>query len=253
MKIPVSVAIITKNEENNIRDALESVKDFKEIVVVDAFSTDNTLNICKQYTDKVYQIQWQGFAKQKQLAIDKTTLDWVLVLDADERVTEDLKSEITQKIENTDYSGFFIPRKNFFLGKWIRHCGWWPDYTLRLFKKEKGKMQTRQVHEKVVIDGKAGYMKNPLLHYTYRSLEDFVSKMQIYSTLSAEEITKRGLGRSTIFFKMLFSPFFTFLKIFFFRFGFLDGVRGFMLAALYSFYSFIKYAKAWQNADRKTV
>ncbi len=113
MKIPVSVALITKNEESNIRDALESVKDFEEIVVVDSFSNDKTVQICREYTDKIFQFEWQGFARQKQLAIDKTTLEWVLVLDADERITESLKTEIMDKIKE-DKDGYFIPRKNFF-------------------------------------------------------------------------------------------------------------------------------------------
>ena len=133
-KIPVSVAIITNNEESNIRYALESVKDFEEIVVVDSFSNDNTLAICKEYTDKVFQHKWQGYSKQKQLAVNHAKNEWVLILDADERVTPELKSEMINKIHDNSSNGFYIPRRNFFLGKWIRHSGWWPDYTLRLFK-----------------------------------------------------------------------------------------------------------------------
>lgn len=249
MKIPVSVTLITKNEEKNIRDALESVKDFEEIVIVDSFSEDTTLQICKEYTDKIFQFEWQGFAKQKQLAIDKTTLPWVLVLDADERVTEGLKKEILEKIKD-DKDGYFIPRKNFFLGRWIKHSGWWPDYTLRLFKKDRGKMQQREVHEKIIVNGKIGYLREPLIHYTYYSLDDFIKKMQIYASLSAEEIFKFTLSKKKIILKMIFSPFFTFFKMFFLRLGFLDGLRGFILAFLYSCYSFLKYAKVWEKLWR---
>ena len=246
MKIPVSVAIITKNEERNIKDALESVKDFEEIVIVDAFSEDKTLDICRKYTDKIFQYEWQGFAKQKQLAIDKTTLSWVFVLDADERVTEPLKKEIMKKIKE-DKDGYFIPRKNFFLGRWIKHSGWWPDYTLRLFKKEKGKVELREVHEKIIVDGKIGYMKEPFLHYTYQNIEEFIKKMNNYASLSAQEIVKRNPSRYKIFYKIIFSPCFTFLKMYFFRLGLLDGIRGLILAMLYSFYGFLKYAKVWER------
>lgn len=247
MKVPVSVAMITKNEEKNIREALESVRDFEEIVVVDSGSTDRTVEICKEYTDRVYQLDWRGFATQKQFAIDNATLSWVLVLDADERVTEALKKEIVQKIKDNECDGYFIPRKNFFLGKWIKHSGWWPDYTLRLFKKDKGKMQQREVHERVVVNGKVGYLKEPLLHYTYQSLEDFIKKMQIYSSYGAVEIEKNKPSKCKIFLKLFFSPLFTFLKMFVLKKGFLDGLRGFILAVLYSFYSFLKYAKAWER------
>jgi len=246
LKIPVSVAVITKNEERNIKNALESVKDFEEIVIVDSFSEDRTVNLCKEYTDKIFQCEWQGFAKQKQLAIDKTTLQWVLVLDADERVTEALKKEIMEKIkENKD--GYFIPRKNFFLGRWIKHSGWWPDYTLRLFKRQKGKMQQREVHEKIIVEGEIGYLKEPMLHYTYQSIEDFIKKMGNYASLSAQEIVKRNPSRYKIVFKMISSPLFTFFKMYFLRLGFLDGLRGLILAVFYSFYSFLKYAKALEK------
>jgi len=246
LKIPVSIAIITKNEERNIEEALESVKDFEEIVIVDAFSEDKTLDICRKYTDKIFQYEWQGFAKQKQLAIDKTTLSWVFVLDADERVTEPLKKEIMKKIKE-DKDGYFIPRKNFFLGRWIKHSGWWPDYTLRLFKKEKSKVELREVHEKIIVDGKIGYMKEPLLHYTYQSIEELIKKMNNYASLSAQEVIKRNPSQYKIFYKMIFSPCFTFLKMYVFRLGLLDGIRGLILAMLYSFYGFLKYVKVWER------
>lgn len=247
MKIPVSVAIITKNEEKNIRDALESVKDFEEIVIVDSFSDDRTVEICREYTDKIFQIEWKGFAKQKQFAIDKATLPWVFVLDADEKVTEPLKVEIIEKVKDTGVVGYFIPRKNFFIGKWIKHSGWWPDYTLRLFKKDRGRMEERQVHEKIAVDGKTDYIKEPMLHYTYQNIEDFIVKMQKYSTLSAMEFLNKNPSKYRILIKMIFAPVFTFFKMFILRLGFLDGIRGFILAVFYSFYSFLKYAKAWER------
>ena len=148
---PVSVVIVTKNEEVNIEDALKSVSDAQEIIVVDSFSTDRTVELCRQYTDRVYQQEWQGFARQKQTAVDYAEGPWVMILDADERVSPELKSEITAGISGTEHSGFYVSRENYFIGKWIKHSGWWPDNTLRLFKKDKGRLEPREVHEKVVV------------------------------------------------------------------------------------------------------
>jgi glycosyltransferase involved in cell wall biosynthesis len=243
--LPISVAVITKNEENNIEDALKSVSDANEIVVVDAFSTDRTVALCKKYTKKVVQHEWLGFAHQKQLAVDATAGPWVLILDADERVTPELKKEIADTLLNTTCDGFYIPRKNYFLGKWIKHSGWWPDNTLRLFKKEKGHLEPREVHEKVVLDGNAGYLKHPLAHYTYWSISDFIKRMENYSSLAAKEIRKSS-GRAGLF-SLTIKPVATFIKMYLLRRGFLDGRRGLILAAFYGFYTFLKYAKTWEN------
>jgi glycosyltransferase involved in cell wall biosynthesis len=250
--IPVSVAIITKNEEQNIGDALESVKDFEDIVIVDSFSEDRTVEISRKYTSRIFQHEWQGYAKQKQMAVDYAKKPWVLILDADERITPELAKEIFQLFTDNGsritLNGFFVPRKNFFLGKWIRHSGWWPDYTLRLFKKGVSNVQLREVHEKVIVNGAVDYLKNPLEHYTYRTISDYIKKMQNYSSLSAKEIlTKNPRPSSALLaLKMIMSPVFTFIKMFFFKQGFRDGVHGLMLAVLYSFYTFLKYAKAWE-------
>ena len=244
---PVSVVIITKNEEVNIEDALKSIADAQEIVVVDSFSTDRTVEICRKYTDKVYQHEWQGFARQKQTAVDYAEGPWVLILDADERVTPELKSEILKNISGTDIDGFYMPRENYFIGKRIRHGGWWPDHTLRLFKKDRGKLGPREVHEKVVVEGSTGYLKHPLRHHTYRSVSDFVERMERYSTLAAQEI-RRESGCAGLF-SLMIKPPVTFIKMYFLRFGLLDGTRGFMLAVLYSFYTFLKYAKTWEKQD----
>lgn len=242
--IPVSVVIVTKNEEKNIGDALKSVKDFEDIVVVDSFSKDRTVEICRKYTNRVFQHEWQGYARQKQMAVDYAEKPWVLILDADERVTAELESEIMEKIAIERSAGFYIPRKNFFLGKWIRHSGWWPDYTLRLFKKDLSFVEQREVHERVIVKGTVDYLKNPLEHYTYRTISDYIKKMETYSTLSAQEILLKNPHSSAFLaLKMMLSPAFTFLKMFFLKEGFRDGMHGLMLAVLYSFYTFLKYAK----------
>jgi glycosyltransferase involved in cell wall biosynthesis len=249
MKVPVSVVIVTRNEEKNIGNALDSIKDFEDIVVVDSFSEDRTMEICKRYTQRVYQHEWQGFAKQKQMAMDYAEKQWVLILDADEQVTPELKSEIVEKIKNGSVGGFYMPRKNFFLGRWIRHGGWWPDYTLRLFRKDISHLQQREVHEKVVVNGSLGYLKKPLEHYTYDTISDFIRKMENYSTLSVKELSDKGDTASII--SILMNPVFTFIKMFFLRQGFRDGIHGFILAILYSFYTFLKYAKVWEKKKKR--
>jgi len=245
--LPISIVIVTKNEEINIEDALKSVAGAKEIVVVDSFSSDRTVEICRHFTDRVYQHEWRGFARQKQTAVDYAEGPWVLILDADERLTPALKTEITENISNTDCSGFYVPRENYFIGKRIRHGGWRPDHTLRLFRKDRGRLEVRSVHEKVVVDGRTGYLKNPLRHYTYRSVSDFVERMERYSTLAAGEKMKNA--RKAGLLSLAARPLATFMKMYFLRLGFLDGARGLVLAVLYSYYTFLKYAKIWEKRE----
>jgi len=239
--IPVSVILVVKNEELNLEDALQSVEGFSEIIVIDDFSTDKTLSIARKYTTNIFQIKWQGYSRQKQTGIDKASMPWVLVLDADERVTRALADEISSIVGNAEFNAYYIPRKNFFLGRWIRHGGWWPDYTLRLFRKESARMEQREVHEKIIAACKTGYCKNPLEHYTYRQISEYIKKMDIYSTLAAKELHKNGtLSRIR---QLVLNPPFTFFRMYLLQQGFRDGFYGFTLAVLYSFYTFLKYLK----------
>jgi len=237
--------MVTYNEEDRIRDALESIRDAGEIVVVDAYSEDRTVDIADEYTDRVYRERWKGFSGQKNSAIGKATREWVLLLDADERVSEGLKEEIMEVVNNSRHDGFMIPRKSFFLGKWISHSGWWPDYTLRLFRNGRGFIESRKVHERVEVKGSVGRLGSPLIHYTYESIEQFVRKMDIYSSLAAEDMREQGRRFSCL--RMLAAPPFTFLKMYLFRLGVMDGLHGLVLAILYSYYSFLKYAKLWED------
>ncbi|MGD0280792.1 MAG: glycosyltransferase family 2 protein [Dissulfurispiraceae bacterium] len=242
--IPVSVIIAVKNEERNIEDALKSVSGFREIIIIDDFSADRTVSIAQKYTGNIFQIKWQGFARQKQSGIDKASLPWVLVLDADERVTAPLADEIRAAVGSAEYNSYYIPRKNFFLGRWIRHGGWWPDYTLRLFRKNSAHMELREVHEKIIARGKAGHCKNPMEHYTYREISDYIKKMDAYSMLAARELHQKGVPFR--FYQLILKPPATFLRMLFLQQGFRDGIHGFILASLYSFYTFLKYLKLWE-------
>ena len=238
----VSVAIITKEEEKNIRACLESVQWADEIIVIDAGSQDKTQQICAEYGAKVFVEEWQGFGRQKNKAIEKTKNEWVLNLDADERVTPELAAEIAETLDGKlELDGFYIPRKNFFGSRWIRHGGWYPDYNLRLFRKSKGRFQERQVHEKVILEGKVGYLKNPLEHRTYNSIKEFLQRQELYSDLAAQEMLNEG--KKYRFYDILFRPSWTFLQMYILRAGFLDGYYGFLLARLYSYYTFVKYSK----------
>lgn len=245
---PVSVVIVTKDEEKNIEDALKSAADAKEIIIVDSFSADRTVEVSRLYTNKIFQHPWQGYSRQKQQAVDYAEGPWVLILDADERLTPELKKEIFEAIKSSDCAGFYIPRKNFFLGKWIRHSGWWPDHTLRLFRKDKAFLEDREVHEKVIVNGPAGYLKSPLEHYTYRTISDFLKKMDNYSTLAAKEVLKTSAAPGILY--IVIKPFFTFFKMLVLRLGFLDGAHGLVLAVLYSYYTFLKYIKVWEGRNK---
>lgn len=238
----VSVVIITKDEERNIGACLESIKWADEIVVVDSGSKDKTREICEEYGAKVFIEEWLGFGRQKNKAIEKTKNEWILNLDADEKVTPELTAEIAEVLdEKVELNGFYIPRKNFFASRWIRHGGWYPDYNLRLFRKSKGRFRERHVHEKVILEGKVGYLKNPIEHHTYSSIKEFLQRQDLYSDLAAQEMF--NAGKKSRFYDILFRPTWTFFQMYFLRAGFLDGYYGFLLARLYSYYTLAKYSK----------
>jgi glycosyltransferase involved in cell wall biosynthesis len=248
----ISVAIITKDEERNIRECLESVRWVDEIVVVDNGSTDRTEAICEGYSVRFYSEEWKGYSGQKNSAIDKTRNEWVLSLDADERVTPELRDEILCQMKNgPGHDGYYIARKNFFLGRWIRRCGWFPDHNLRLFRKSRGRFLEREVHERIEVKGTIGVLKTPMEHWTYRTLDDYLRRMERYSTLAAREMA-RG-GREYHLRDALLRPPFTFLQMFFLRAGFREGYPGFLLSVLYSFYTFLKYGKLKELRERERL
>ncbi len=245
----LSIAIITFNEEANIRRTLESVTWADEIVVVDSGSSDKTVAICREYTDMVIQQEWLGFARQKNLAIDKTSGEWVLSLDADEPMEQSLADEIRSIISTPDAcDGYHIPRKTFFLGKLIRHGGWYPDYNLRLFRRGKGRFAERHVHEAIRVQGSTGRTKNAILHYAYPDLDAYMASINRYSSLAVEVMEQKGIARFTgSLAAMLFHPVYTFVLKYIFRLGFLDGKHGLVLNLFHAYYVFAKYAKAWER------
>jgi glycosyltransferase involved in cell wall biosynthesis len=240
----ISAIIITFNEEKNISRCLSSLDWADEIVVVDSGSTDDTKKIASEFTPKVLDIKWEGFGKAKDSATDKASHQWILSVDADEVITEDLKEEIQRAIRSEEaLNGYYIPRKSSFLGRWIKHGGWYPDYVLRLFEKEKAKFSHSLVHEKVEAKGKIGYLKNPIIHDTDPDFEHYLEKLNRYTSLAAEELFRNG--RRARLLDLIFRPSAVFLKMYFAKKGFLDGLSGFILAISSAFHVFSKYVKLW--------
>jgi len=238
--VELTATVITRNEAHNIGRCLDSLMWVSEVIVLDQFSEDGTAQIAASRGAKVFQEKWHGFAAQKNLAVDRATHSWVLSIDADERVTQPLRAEIEDVLESDEpRDGYYIPRRNYFCGRWIRHGGWYPDYSLRLFRREKGRFEDRAVHEKVVVDGGTGYLREPLEHFTYVSVSDYLQRMERYSGLAARELALAGRGFRWR--HMVLRPFFTFLKMYGLKLGFLDGRAGFFLAVSYAYYTFLKY------------
>lgn len=247
----LSALVLTKNEEENIEACLNSINWIEEIVVVDSLSEDNTKEICLDFENVIfYEREFDDFASQRNYGLEKISNPWVFVIDADERCTPELREEIEQELENPKVEGFEIPRKNYFLGKWIKYCGWYPDYTLRLFKnvyRYKG-----LVHEDPQVKGQINKLENDLIHYTYKDLKSYVDKMNQYTSLDAEKKYKIGKDRDIIY--IIFRPFFEFVKKYFFQKGLLLGSQGLILSILSAYYQFLKNIKLWElNNDFREV
>ena len=243
-KVPLAVAIITKNEETNIRSCLQSISFAEQIVVIDSGSIDSTLQIAAEFGCEVYnEAAWHGFGPQKQLAIEKCRQPWILVLDADERIPPDA-ADIIKKIvtdPNVKEAGFSFPRKNYFQGRWIKHAGWWPDRIIRLFRKGAGRMTEAIVHESVEVQGSIGVLDAPIEHFTESSLSKIIQKIDKYSTLGSEQAFKAAKTSSP--FSAFMRAFFTFNQDYFLRLGILDGRQGLTLAVTDAVNKFFKYAK----------
>ncbi|MGA7722918.1 MAG: glycosyltransferase family 2 protein [Ignavibacteriaceae bacterium] len=243
----ISVIIITKDEESQIEDCLKSVSWADEIIVVDSESADRTVDISKKYTNKVYIRKWQGYAPQKSYALSLAGNDWVLSLDADERITDELKNEIMQN-DFSRFDGYRIPRENYFLHKHITSCGWGTDSQLRLFKSDKTTMTDRLVHEGFEVSGNIGQLKHPMTHFTYNSMEKAITKINHYSSLQAIEMCEKK-GKITGI-KIMAHGIAAFYKSFFALKGYKDGVHGFCIAFIDSLTNFLTYIKIWEIQNK---
>jgi len=245
----LSVNIITFNEGHKLKECLESVKWAKEIIIIDSFSTDNTKEVCSHYKNvKVFDYPFLGYGRLRNIAIEKSTGEWILSLDTDERVTEELKKEILQVLtDNPPYDAFRIPRRSYFLGRWIKHCGWYPDYrSMQLFRKGVGEYTDYLAHDHFYLfkSGRVGTLRGHIEHITCLNLEEAFIKTQRYSSLMAQEMHKRG--RRFHIHQLISHPFAAFIRMYLFKLGFLDGIHGLILSTNHAYYTFLKYAKLWR-------
>ena len=249
----LSVTLIVKNEEYNLAECLETVKWADEILVLDAGSKDKTIEIVKQYTDKVFvNDDWQGYGIQRQRLQELAGCDWILMLDADERVTTELRNEIQAVISDDDRTVVYaLPRLSWCFGKFIRHSGWYPDYVTRLYAKDKAHYSSNLVHEKLEYGSSMRLvkLKGDLLHYTYRDLEHYLVKSAGYATAWADQ--RQEKGKSSSLFQGINHGIACFLKMYVFRLGFLDGKQGFLLALLSAHSTFAKYADLWIRSQQE--
>jgi glycosyltransferase involved in cell wall biosynthesis len=257
-RVTLSVVLITQNEEGNLPRTLESVmplvRDGKgEIIVVDSGSTDRTVEIAQSYGAKVIVEVWKGFAAQKNSAMEKASMDWVLQLDADEALEPSLASEMEIKLKGSaTVSGFWIPRKNFFLGRWIRHGGFYPDPKLRLIRRGAGRFEEYGAHPTIKVNGPTGKLSHALLHDAYPTLRGYIDHMNSYSSMGAEVVVAKRHRRFS-FTNIVIRPLLTFIYNYFFRLGFLDGREGLLLHLYHSAYVSWKYAKAWELSRRNAA
>lgn len=243
----ISICITVGNEEASIRTCLESVRWADEIVVVDSFSTDKTIEIAREYTDLVYQHKWLGYIGQKNLIKELANGPWVMFIDADEVVSNRLKDEIIEIFNSNscrDIAGYMFPRLVRYLGRWITHGDWYPDFKLRLFRKEKGRCLGKEPHDRTVVEGPVKKLKGDLYHFTYVDFSDQMNTINKFSSISASGMMEeKHLYRLS---DLVFRPFFKFIRSYLLKKGFLDGTPGLIIAVATSFAVFAKYAKLWE-------
>lgn len=249
----ISAVIITHNEEKNLAGALQSIAGIvSEMIVVDCHSTDNTVKIARKYTERVFERDWTNFSDQKNFANSKSSFPWILSLDADEKVSPELRKELVElKKTEPECSGFSIPRRVYYLGKWIRHSGWYPDRKIRLFRKDRARWDGEYVHENLALEGKVCRLKGTIHHFTYRNISEHLARINTFSDLGAQKLyAKRKKSR---WYHLFFLPFFRFLRAYLWKLGFLDGFAGLVISVLTGYAVFVRYAKLkeiWKKGER---
>lgn len=245
----LAAVVITLNEEHNIERCLQSLSFADEVAVLDSFSSDSTLDIARRFTDNVAQKQFAGFSEQWNAALGMVDEEWVMIVAADEVVTEPLAAEIGAAISRGDCDGWRMPRLTYFLGKAIRRCGWYPDYQLRVARASKARIPDRLVHERLEVDGTVGTLKHDLLHYSYPTITDYVRKMVAYSRAAARQ--KFDEGRRFRITDLLLSPALAFGKMYLLKQGFRDGAHGLVLSVLGGCSIALRYAMLMEMSLRE--
>lgn len=242
----ITATVITLNEEHNIAAALESLAWADEIIVVDSQSGDRTVEIARTFTDRVYSRPWPGYSAQKNFAAEQATNDWIFSLDADERVSQELAGELRQLKQGgePEEAGYRMPRRTFYLGRWIKHSGWRPDNKLRLYHRNRARWQGDFVHETLEAEGDVGRLHGDILHYTVRDAGEHHLRMDRYTTLAAKQRYSQGKRASIS--SLFVTPVIVFLRSYIFRLGFLDGIPGLAIARFAAHYEFLKNLKLWE-------
>jgi glycosyltransferase involved in cell wall biosynthesis len=249
--VPLTATVITLNESANIRAALESVSWADEIIVVDSESTDDTVAIARGFTDKVIVRPWPGYIAQKNFAAEQAANDWILSLDADERISPALAEEIRALVrEPSGAAGYRMPRVTFHLGRWIRSTDWYPDYQLRLYDRRRARWAGRYVHESVKADGPVVDLNGEILHYAYRDLAHHFQTMDRYTTLAARQMFEEGRRAGML--DLAVHPPAAFLRNYVLRGGFRDGIPGLIVSAMNARYVGLKFAKLWELCSPST-
>jgi glycosyltransferase involved in cell wall biosynthesis len=251
MPSTISAVVITKNEEGNIAACLDTLRWVDQLIVVDAESTDRTVEIAHRYTNQVFVRTWPGFGPQKNFGIDQAHADWILIVDADERVTDSLRDEIVRTVGGPvpdDVAGFEIPRRNFFYGRWMRGGGVFPDYQIRLFRRGSGRYDDTLVHERLDLNGRVARLANPFDHHSIPTVGQHFRKIARYTTLAAGEKLKAETDISAA--QVGLHHIGTFVKSYVLQKGFVDGVHGLIASLFAAMYTFVKYAKAWERAEQ---
>lgn len=251
----VSAIIVCYNEEENIGRCLKSLQWCDEIVVIDSFSSDRTVEICRHYTDIVIEREWAGYRDQKAFAHSKATKDWVLMIDSDEEVTPELQDEIRQYLaeKGSHYAGFELPRLMFYLDRWWWRGGWYPDYDVRLFRRDRARWEGTEPHEKIIVQGAVRRLRNPVHHFSYRDMDEHLQQINRYTTISSQELRKQG--KRWRLSDALLRPAIRFFRYYFLKRGFMEGFAGLYVAVSAAIYVFLKYAKLWELEleERKEV
>lgn len=238
----ISVVIITLNEERNIARCLESISWVDEIIIIDAFSKDNTIIIGSQYTDKIFQRKWPGFSEQRNFGLSQAKSDWVLFIDADERISSPLACEIKRLLQDKpEPDGYYLLRQAFYAGQKIKYGEWNPDWKLRLVRRGKAQWGGPRVHERLLLDGRAAYLENPFFHFTYRDIGQHLRKLNLYSTLFAQDAAEKGEDVNLR--KLVLEPLERFRNGYFVKTGYKDGLPGLVIAVLQSLEVFLRYVK----------
>ena len=241
--------LVCCDEEENVERCLQNLTWADEIIVVDSFSQDRTVELCRRYTSRIFQREWSGMVRQREYAVSLARNEWVFAIDADESVTETLRDEVLTRLseDKNENSGYYIKRHSYYLGRWINHGGWYPDFKLRLFRKDKTYVGGENPHDKCFVHGKTARLKGEMIHYPYKNISRQLRTIDTYSDIVSERLFKEKPAFP--FVKMFVKPPIKFFETYIYKLGFLDGLPGFVISILSSYYVFMKYAKLWEKRN----